>query len=398
MSTLSYGLNIVRKKESGSARPAPAKRKPIFDEDESETEDIAGPESATEIGVIEDTTLPTQSQPHKQNRFLENQPTKGNKAKPLIPQYGDLSSTHSSNRHATDAAAVDPSIYDYDLAFDKIHATSAAKKAADKADAELRKPKYMSNLLAAAEVRKRDQLRAKDKMLTKEREAEGEEFADKEKFVTEAYKTQQAEVARLEEDEKAREEEEAKKRKGQGMMGFYKSVLSRDEKRHEELVAAAAKATENGQENEDLADEPREKNETDIAREINARGGGVIINDEGQVADKRQLLSAGLNIAPKPKASTLARADSSSSAARTGVQSVFQGRGSGQKATRERQTRMMEAQLEQATKRAADDAEDQRLELERSAKSRKTEGDISSAKERYLQRKKEAAAAAGKGG
>ena len=50
---------------------------------------------------------------------------------------------------------------------------------------------------------------------------------------------------------------------------------------------------------------------------------------------------------------------------------------------------MMEAQLEQATKRAVEQEEEERLKVERAAKSRKTEGEISSAKERYLARKRE---------
>ena len=51
---------------------------------------------------------------------------------------------------------------------------------------------------------------------------------------------------------------------------------------------------------------------------------------------------------------------------------------------------MMEAQLEQATKRALEEEEAERQKVERASKSRKTDGDILSAKERYLARKKEA--------
>jgi hypothetical protein len=51
---------------------------------------------------------------------------------------------------------------------------------------------------------------------------------------------------------------------------------------------------------------------------------------------------------------------------------------------------MMEAQLVEATKRALEDEEEERQKVERASKSRKTEGDIMGAKERYLQRKKEA--------
>lgn len=51
---------------------------------------------------------------------------------------------------------------------------------------------------------------------------------------------------------------------------------------------------------------------------------------------------------------------------------------------------MMEQQLEESMKRSRDEEAAQREEVERAAKSRKTEGEISSAKERYLARKRAA--------
>jgi len=72
-------------------------------------------------------------------------------------------------------------------------------------EGEKKKPKYMGNLLAAAEVRERDRLRAKERMLQREREVEGDEFADKDKFVTGAYKQQQEEMKRLDEEERVRQ-------------------------------------------------------------------------------------------------------------------------------------------------------------------------------------------------
>ncbi|KAI9702474.1 MAG: hypothetical protein M1836_000954 [Candelina mexicana] len=399
MTSLSYGLNITKKQPRLSVKSAPAQQKPIFGEDDdSEPEGTTTEDGAGEIGIFGAGASSVTGIANKQKTVSDKGQRKSTNSKLPISQYGDLSSTHTSKKQAEDATAVDPSIYDYDAAYDKLHSVSAAKAAAEKADAEQRKPKYMSNLLAAAEVRKRDALRAKEKMLAKEREAEGEEFADKETFVTDAYKAQQEEVKRMEEEERKREEEEAKRRKGRGMMGFYKNVLERDEKKHEEAVAAAARATEDDSAQEPIAgDETKEKSEAEIAKELNdKKAGAILMNDEGQVVDKRQLLSAGLNVAPKPKSGPAA-ATPSSNGSRPGASQGYQGRGGGQKAMRERQTRMMEAQLEQATKRAAEDEEEQRRELERAAKSRKTEGEISSARERYLQRKKEAAAERGKG-
>jgi hypothetical protein len=54
---------------------------------------------------------------------------------------------------------------------------------------------------------------------------------------------------------------------------------------------------------------------------------------------------------------------------------------------------MIAQQIEQAAKRKADDEAEAQRKLEHASKSRKTEADISSAKERYLQRKRDAAAA-----
>ncbi|MCJ1364903.1 hypothetical protein MMC16_004020 [Acarospora aff. strigata] len=387
MSTLSYGLNITKKPPSLVNRPLPAKRKTIFDDDSGPEDGADSGDGAEEIEAIGGLTSTSQSKKSLQDGNFAKNALKSTKPKPLISQYGDLSSSHTSKKHADEATSVDVSVYDYDAVYDSLH---ASKKKSSSADTD-RKPKYMGNLLAAAEVRKRDQLRAKEKMLLKERQAEGDEFADKEKFVTEAYKAQQEEVKRLEEEEARREAEEARKGRGQGMVGFYKSVLERDERKHEEVVKAAESVKAMDEGGERKGGEGQEKSEAEIARELNAKGKGVIVNDEGQVVDKRQLLSAGLNIAPKPKPTPSAKA-SSNSASRPGAETHFQGHGGSKQAMRERQTRMLEAQLEQVTKRAADDEEDQKRELERAAKSRKTDGEISGARERYLQRKREAAA------
>ena len=59
---------------------------------------------------------------------------------------------------------------------------------------------------------------------------------------------------------------------------------------------------------------------------------------------------------------------------------------------RERQSRMLEQQLEQALKRSLDEEAEALQSVERAVKSRKTDADISSARERYLARKRAAAA------
>ncbi|KAI4145962.1 MAG: hypothetical protein LQ340_006101, partial [Diploschistes diacapsis] len=136
----------------------------------------------------------------------------------------------------------------------------------------------------------------------------------------------------------------------------------------------------------------REKSETELAREK-----GAVVNEEGVVVDKRELLSAGLNVKAKPKPPA-AKGGVPRRMVPSETMSILQGRGNSKAAMRERQSRMLEEQLAEAAKRAAEDEEVEREAMERAAKSKKTEGDISSAKERYLQRKREAEAskAAGK--
>ncbi|KAI9807786.1 MAG: hypothetical protein M1825_005091 [Sarcosagium campestre] len=393
--SLSYGLNITKKTPS-SRKPAPAKRKPIFGEDDEDSDDAGRQGGVAKEVALDEIDLLNEDKPSRPTSNGDNPKLKPQvkSDKPSISIYGDLSSKLSSTQHADEAKTLDPSIYDYDAAYDSLHAASSSRKAAEAADVAARRPKYMTNLLAAAEVRKRDQLRAKDKMLAKEREAEGDEFADKEKFVTAAYKQQQEEVRQLEEEERKREEEEQRRKKGTGMTGFYRSVLERDEKRHEEAVAAAATATTDVP-NTYADEQPREKTEAEIARELEAAGKAVAVNDEGLIVDKRQLLSAGLNTAPPrptPKiqlSSTKSASNGGASLAAGGPQQ-YQGKAGAQRAMRERQTRMLEEQLQTATKRAAEDEAVKEEELAKKAKSRKTEGEIGSARERYLQRKREA--------
>ncbi|CUS09887.1 unnamed protein product [Tuber aestivum] len=280
---------------------------------------------------------------------------------------------------------VDPSVYDYDGAWDDMKSVDRKKQKAEEADALERKPKYMENLLLAAEVRKRDQLRAKEKLLQKEREAEGEEYADKESFVTGAYKKQQEEMRRLEEEERLREE--GMRKKSQGMSTFYRNMLNRTERKHDEIVAAST-SKDPKPELEDRST-PKGKSDVEIAAELKAKGASVEINEEGQVVDKTQLLSGGLNLGAAKSSKPSSGASRSPG---TRQQPGYQSKNKLQQDLRARQSKMLEDQMVQAQKRALEEEEESRAELERQAKSRKTSVDVQSAKERYLQRKREAAA------
>ncbi|KAF2477346.1 uncharacterized protein BDR25DRAFT_11 [Lindgomyces ingoldianus] len=400
--SLKFGLNLKGKGLNSAKKPPPSKRKPLLDEEEDDVKGKGKAEDGVEeIGEFnfDDSFISSsnQSKPAPSTKLKSAPPAPGpptlkRKARDDDPTtFGNTLGAREAEKKAKQAMEADPSIYDYDAAYDALHAKTAAKAAAEREDALQRRPKYMNNLFESAEVRKKDQLRAQDKLLQREREAEGDEFADKEKFVTGAYKAQQEEVKRIEEEEKKRQEEEDAKKRKLGMQGFYKQMMLDEEKRHQEAMEAALQALKEGAKPEI----EEEKSAADIAKELNEKGKNIILNDEGQVTDKRQLLTAGLNLVTKPKSAPTASASNRPS----GSQPAYQGRNATQRAVRDRQTKMIEEQLEQAAKRAADAEAEERRNLEQASKSQKTEADISSAKERYLQRKREreAAAAAAKG-
>lgn len=325
------------------------------------------------------------------------------KSKPIddpSKTYTNLSALHSSKKYAQEAQDLDPSIYSYDAVYDSLHAKSN-KSGNDSADKSSEGPKYMTSLLRSAEVRKRDQLRARDRLLAREREAEGDEFADKEKFVTSAYKAQQEEMRRIEREDAEREqaEEERREKEGNvGMVGFYRDMLSRDDQRHEEAQKATEEAAERIKAGkvpqEDNKERPKDDGKTEAQRaaELNSQGARIAVNDEGQVVDKRQLLSAGLNVAPKPKPAPSAAATPSAQKhdPRTSGPGGRRGESNDPRAgQRARQTEMVAAQLEERARKDAEAEEARQKETAERNRTRKTEGDVSSAKERYLTRKRE---------
>ncbi|KAL8723027.1 MAG: hypothetical protein Q9225_000569 [Loekoesia sp. 1 TL-2023] len=375
MPTLSYGLNITKKAPSSITKPAPARRKTIFDDDSNpedgpdDVEDNA--EAVSSVGGLQ-TSASSAPRPIKPK---SHDKTPANPSKPpRISHYGDLSTNHTVSKHAQTAQSLDPSIYDYDAVYDSLHSkpksssntsSSATAAAAD----EAKKPKYMQSLLAAAETRKRDQLRAKEKMLAKERELEGDEFADKEKFVTAAYKRQQEELRKAEAEEALREREaaERQRREGGGLKGMYKSMLERDEERHVEAMKLVEEAKRKGTVGKDVVGsgeveegKKQEKSEADLAREK-----GAVVNEEGQVVDKRQLLNAGLNAGAAPKARAAVPSARDSRVSEKGERR--------QDGSRGRETRAFEEQLlgkRRVETEEEDDAGD------RASKSRKMEDEI----------------------
>ncbi|KAF4553434.1 Coiled-coil domain-containing protein [Elsinoe fawcettii] len=370
--SLSFGLNV----KSQPSTSAPPKKKPqstIFDSD-SEPDTAPPP--------------PSRSKPSRPSKPTQP-PSLSSRPRRPSQDFIDLASSRLSAQAQAEAESLDPSIYDYDTFHASKSAVDAQRAALQKQDALERKPKYINNLLSVAAQRKQDQAIAKEKALQREREAEGDAFADKETFVTDAYKKQREENRKVEEEEARKVEEEERKR-GKGLGAFYRGVLGEQERVFEERREAAEKAIREGVRAEE------QQGARDEVEEARRRGVEVLVNEDGEVADKRQLLSAGLNVGAGNQGSEGAEHLRSDRGKRENAfKPVHRGDARGQ---RERQTRMMEEQLAASAKRKADEEAEERRKLEHAAKSKKTEGDVMSAKERYLARKKEREEAAKKGG
>ncbi|KTW30945.1 uncharacterized protein T551_01497 [Pneumocystis jirovecii RU7] len=189
---------------------------------------------------------------------------------------------------------IDPSVYEYDEIYDEMKDAQKKRRTETEEDKEQRKPKYMDKFFRLASIRERDRLRAQEKMLQIERQAEGDIYNDKEKFITDAYKKQQEELSRFEEEENAREA--LMKKKSKGIISFYRNILEETEKDHNEVIKAISKSHKISKVTEETS---KERTAEEIAKELNEKGANVIVNDDGEVVDKRQLLSAGLNVAKK---------------------------------------------------------------------------------------------------
>ena len=153
--------------------------------------------------------------------------------------------------------------------------------------------------MKTAEIRRTDRIRAEDKAAERERLQEGDEYEGKEAFVTAAYKAQQDVLRQAEEEEKRQEALNAGSKAG--MSAFYKSYLQQSEAEHDAAMQATAAASGPKPIFGPVRPPSPVLNEAAQAREASMRlGHNVELNDEGEIVDKRELLSGGLNIA-KPK-------------------------------------------------------------------------------------------------
>ncbi|XP_077693140.1 nuclear speckle splicing regulatory protein 1 isoform X1 [Eretmochelys imbricata] len=126
------------------------------------------------------------------------------------------------------ALAEDSTVYEYDSIYDEMQQQKKESNAKVLSGKDDKKPKYIQNILKAAEVRKQEQEKRMEKKIQKEREMEGGEFDDKEAFVTSAYKKKLQERAEEEEREKKEAALEAclDVTKQKDLSGFYRHLLN----------------------------------------------------------------------------------------------------------------------------------------------------------------------------
>jgi len=276
--------------------------------------------------------------------------------------------------------AEDPSAYLYDEVYDEITAGRKAVKVKNELDKRSRKPKYMQQLLNAADTRKHEDALYLERKYLKEAQEDAENFGDKDKFVTAAYKEKLKEEKAWREEQKRIEEEERKNdvRKKGNMNDFYRNLLhenvsSASRGDAEEKAAMDALKEKQGAV-EKLAEKEREEGEA------KKKGGG------GGEAP----LKGGLNVLKKPKWVRDADAVIETEEDRK-KKKMEEDKKAHIERMRQRQ-RETEEQLVQLKKEKEVEEkrqkEEEKQRLEEARKKRTDDSAAMSARDRYLQRKK----------
>jgi coiled-coil domain-containing protein 55 len=187
------------------------------------------------------------------------------------------------------------------------------------------------------------------------------------------------------------------------MSHFYRQLLNEAEVQHEATVSAAQqtssapgaiKGPQGASQNLTITRPPdmAPKSDVEVARIAREQGKEVELNDDNQIIDKRELLSAGLNLSmPNTRQFGLRTAmdrkrenDSTPSPIHTAV-----GTAASRREINNRRQREIDVQLREEQERIREEKE--RADEERMARvaaKRNNEEDIKSAKERYLERKR----------
>ncbi|KAJ7449843.1 coiled-coil domain-containing protein 55-domain containing protein [Mycena latifolia] len=313
--------------------------------------------------------------------------------KKLLAQ--NVQSSRTMQKRMEAEKKVDKTVYEYDEVWDKMQESKLRQKEAKELEAKDRKPKYIHGLLSSAATRKLDYLRAEEKMMQLEREAEGDEFLDKESFVTQAYKDQMAQVRAAEEEEKKRDELLKKQGGGSsGMAHFYRKLLEDSEQKHEATVAATHKPIIGPSPNLTITKPPdfTPISDLELAKRARDEGKEVELNDDNQIVDKRDLLVAGLNLSA-PNTRRLGDRSMAGKDKNTGEEAQAHravGTAASRREINERRAREIQQQMKAEEERMKSEKERADHEAtQRIIAKRNNEDAVQSARERYLQRKRQ---------
>lgn len=181
------------------------------------------------------------------------------------------------------------------------------------------------------------------------------------------------------------------------MTHFYRQLLEESEQKHEATVAATNKRVMGPQGpsvNLTIVKPPELSSVSDaeLARLAREEGKDVELNDDNQIVDKRELLSAGLNLSlPNTRFSGIRNPATNSK--NDNSQSLQTHRAVGTAASRreinERRAREIQQQLEAEKQRTAQESQDVADQaLQRIIAKRNNDDDIEDARSRYLHRKR----------
>lgn len=204
--SIGYGLN-PRQPPRGTSNKGTPSRLNVFGDDDDDDDDGSGDGDGTTGGSGQ-----------QSGRAIVNQ------------QIAKEQAALRRRAEAALAAVEDPSMYDYDGAYDSFKPkedVDDAKRRSQHAGEE-RKSRYIGDLLKAAKVRGRERDAINERKIAREQEEEDAkaEYQGKEKFVTKAYKRKLEERKQWEtEQEELNREEEAndvtKKTAGAAFASFY---------------------------------------------------------------------------------------------------------------------------------------------------------------------------------
>lgn len=191
-------------------------------------------------------------------------------------------------------------------------------------------------------------------------------------------------------------EAEKKKNKGvgSGMAHFYRKLLEVSEQQHEETVAAvtATKPIVGPQGPNLTITKPLDfvaKSDLELAKVAKEQGKDIELNDDNQIVDKRELLSAGLNLsAPNTRKFGLQTMKKNTTEEQAQSHRAV-GSAASRKEINERRAREVARQMEEERERLLKEKEQQEQEsINRVVAKRNTEDAVKSARERYLERKR----------